>query len=212
MSKKSNKKNNDYLKKMANKKADQPDKTNKVKYQAQPEVKLTAYTFIAMITIAVSAAATALGAIILAKPVYYGMEMIYYESVDPVLLELLVPTLFGDNENKIKLLLTIAVALTAVSAIISLVDMIMAMAPEKKPKPCLAWVSLLLAIGAAIVFVVATMKIYATGESEGILEGVRFNVYMGATIAYGCNVIIMIANIVGNHIGLARYKKNGKAY
>ena len=40
----------------------------------------------------------------------------------------------------------------------------------------------------------------------------NFNIYVGAAIGYGVNVLFMIANVIGNYMGLKKFKKNGKAY
>ncbi len=213
MSKKSNKKKNDYIKKIENQAAKAADKKDQIKYEPAPDVTLTAYTFIAMLVIAVSAAATALGAIVSAKPIYYGMDMMYGKDTEVDLVEILSQALFeGGPDKKIKIMIIIAAVATAITALVSLVVMIRAMAPEKKPLPILSWINLVLSIAVAVVFALATKEIYDTGLFNPIQRQFNFNIYVGAAIGYGVNVLFMIANVIGNYMGLKKFKKNGKAY
>ncbi len=213
MSKKSNKKNKDYIKKIENQSAKAADKKEQIKYEPAPDVTLTAYTFIAMLVIAVSAAATALGAIVLAKPIYYGMDMMYGKDTEPDFIEVLSQALFeGGPDKKIKIMIMISVVATVITALMSLVVMIRAMSPEKKPLPVISWINFVLSVVAVVLFALATKEIYDTGLFNPIQRQFNFNIYVGAAIGYVANVLFMIANIVGNYLGLKKFKKNGKAY
>lgn len=213
MSKKSNKKKNDYIKKMESQAAKASDKKNEIKYEPAPDVTLTAYTFIAMLAIAVSAAATAIGAIVSAKPIYYGMDMMYGKTTAAELVEILSQALFeGGPDKKIKIMIIISVVATVITAVMSLVVMIRAMAPEKKPMPILSWISLILSVATVVLFALATKEIYDTGMFTQIERKFNFNIYVGAAIGYAVNLIFMIVNVIGNYMGLKKFKKNGKAY
>ncbi|MBE5943823.1 MAG: hypothetical protein E7258_02775 [Lachnospiraceae bacterium] len=217
MGKKSNKKKNDYIKKIENQ-AKSSEKKGEIKYEPSPDVTLTAYTFFAMLTIVASAVATALGAILLVKPINYGMDLLYGKDVEEGLLETLAQAWF-EGETKQKIMLTVSVIIMAVVAISALVVMIRAMVPEKKPMPIITWINLILSIASTVLFVLATKSIFdictemePTFTYVELIKNYKFNIYAGAIIAYAVNIVLTVTNIVGNNMGLSRYKKNGKAY
>lgn len=189
-------------------------KKQEIKYEAQPDVQLTPYTLIAMLAIAVSGGVTALAGMILAKPFFYFFDMIYRGEMDKSMIEVLSDVLLQNAgvDSKIKVFLIISVVIVGIATIISLVDMIRAMNPEKKPLPIIAIMALVVSILSATLFVVATKIMYDNCDFASVNKGFSFNLYVGVMIAHVCNIIIMIANIIGNRNGLKRFEKDGKAY
>ena len=188
------------------------EKKNEIKYEAQPDVQLTPYTAIAMITILVAGIVTAMGAIVIAKPIYNFLLSIYSE-IDPGLVEVLAEALFeGELGNKINVILTVSVVMAGISAVISLIAMIRAMNPNKKPLVILTWVALIFAVAAIVLYVVGSKMIYDNCDFADFVKKITMNIYVGAGIAYIVNLLFMIINIVGHYMGLSRYKKDGKAY
>lgn len=186
---------------------------SKIEYQEQPDVHLTFYTLIAMLAIAVSGAVTALAGAISANPVLSGLEVMYGGTLDPGLIEVLSQALFeGEIGAGIRAIFIASVVVAGVAAVMSLIDMIVAMNPEKKPKTIITWVALVFAVAAFVLYVVGYKRIYDNGAFSDLERGFRINLFTGVGIGHIVNIVFMIANIVGNYIGLNKFKKDGKAY
>ncbi len=191
-----------------------PTTKEEVKYEPQPDVQLTPYTLIAMLAIAVSGAATTITGAVLGNPFFYWFDMIYRKETNDMMLEVLSETMFLENklESRIKILLILAVVLAGITAVISLVDMIRAMVPEKKPLPAIAWIALGFSVASAAVFFAGCKVMYDNSSFANFNMGINFNIYTGAIIANVVNIIFMIVNVIGNYKGLKRFNKDGKAY
>ncbi len=191
---------------------EQPKK-QEIKYEEQQDVTLTMYTLLAMLAIAASGVATALAGAIWGNPIEYGVTAVYKKVMDPALIEIIAQALFeGELGANIKTILLVSVILVGVAAVISLVDMIRAMAPDKKPMPLLSWLALVFSVAAVVLYIIGSKMIYDNCSFSDFEKGLSFNIYVGAAIAHGVNLVFMIANIVGNYMGLKRFKKDGKAY
>lgn len=189
------------------------DSKSKIEYQEQPDVHLTLYTLIAMLAIAVSGAVTALAGVISANPILSGLEVMYKGTLDPGLIEVLSEALFeGEIGANIRAIFIASVVIAGVAAVMSLIDMIVAMNPEKNPKTIITWIALVFAVAAFVLYIVGYKKIYDNGAFSDVERGFSINLFTGVGIGHIVNVLFMIANIVGNYIGLKKFKKDGKAY
>lgn len=189
-------------------------KKQEIKYEAQPDVQLTPHTLIAMLAIAVSGGVTAIAGALLGNPFFHWLDTIYRNETNETMIEVLAITLFQDAgvDGKIKVLLVLSVVLVGIAAVVSLVDMIRAMAPEKKPMPILAWVALAFSVVSVILFAVGTKVMYDNSSFANFKIGFNFNIYTGVAIAHLVNLVFMVTNIIGNYKGLKRFEKDGKAY
>ena len=191
---------------------DSKEQKNEIKYEAQPDVRLTPYTAIAMLVVLVSGAATVLGAVLTAKPFYYWLQTIYQDTLGIAGVESLSEAFEEDLSSKVMPFLIISVVLVAISTIISLVVIIRSMNPEKQPKPMISIISLIVSLGAIVFFAIGTRNLYVNSELVGFERKVVFTLYIGVAVAYILNAVAMIANIIGNYMGLSRFKKDGRAY
>ena len=91
---------------------DSKEQKNEIKYEAQPDVRLTPYTAIAMLVVLVSGAATVLGAVLTAKPFYYWLQTIYQDTLGIAGVESLSEAFEEDLSSKVMPFLIISVVMT----------------------------------------------------------------------------------------------------
>lgn len=181
--------------------------------QAQPDAKLTVYTASAMLTILVSAAATAIAMVMLGKPAYYIMEASYGKGNNASIIDTLGQFAFeAENNTKLVTLFVIMSILIGISAFLSLVSVIRAMDPIKKPSILLSVIAF--AAGAAAMIIFLYDRSFAAGLStvDFIEKSPMFGIYDILFIAVIANTAFLLINTGASALGLARWKKDGKAY
>lgn len=181
--------------------------------QAQPDAKLTAYTASAMLTILVSAAATAIAMVMLGKPAYYVMEASYGKGNDPSIIDMLGQFAFeAENSTKLVTLFVVVSILIGISAVLSLIVVIRAVDPAKKPSVILGLIAFV--AGAAAMLVLLYGRSFAAGLSavDFVEKSPMFGIYDILFIAVIVNTVFLLINTGASALGLARWKKDGKAY
>lgn len=178
------------------------------------DVHLTVYTLLSLIAVTVAGITTGLAGALSANPAFYGVDTIYGNGYYSTYIHMVSQALFdGTDEGPIKLLFILSAVVAGLGAVIALADIICAMNPLKKPKTIFSWISLILSIGAMVLYIVGFVKVYKVAVDTDFFErGFKFTIMVGTGIAHVINVIAMAGNVIGNYIGLKRYNKNGKAY
>jgi len=182
-------------------------------YNKPQELKLTAYTTVAMFAVLIATAASALSMIILAKPVHYLIDSRIGGIVDEMTIDSMAMFLKEDELDKFfKRMLIIMAVITIIVALISFVNVIRSMNPSLKPNIILNIIAFALSVVALILYFVAANDM--SGELTKLLPETSkvFGMFNYLMIGLIANVAILLVNIFTSLIGMSRWERDGKAF
>ena len=197
----------------------QKEKQKEKQYiQTEQDVKLTFYSASAMIAVLVAAVTTVLSMVILAKPAYYVLESRAGGSNDELSLTLMEDYVFrGANADKLFGTSIAISALCAIATILTIVVIIRALDPLKKPSMLFAGSAFVADLAALIVYIssrISSFRIvdeYFADMPDDIIEATpKTGMYDYCFAAVIINAVVLIIMVIGVGTGRMKWDKNGK--
>ena len=203
--------------------AKEQEKKKEIVYEAAPDPTMTFYTGFAILTALVSVAATAFAMMLLSDPVVHAGNTVFGKILNAYGMVALEFNMESDGSSRPYIIIvTIAMALILVSALISLFIAIRSINPQKKPLMLVGILSFAFALAGFMLLIFGHFT--GTGAIRKMMEiinpdatnldgqGVFDVVYYGNLIAAAANVLFTGINVFGILYGYNRFKRDGKAF